>query len=81
MSEIMARMRLKNCSRQTLPLSVFLFRELSARVDLKTSEGRAKLVQDARPLLHRVAAPGLALMLLKRLAEISGFSQKNWRIC
>ncbi|HEU4854588.1 MAG TPA: DNA primase, partial [Nitrosospira sp.] len=60
---------------QTLPLSVFLFRELSARVDLKSSEGRAKLVQDAKPLLARIAAPGLALMLVKRLTEISGLSE------
>lgn len=63
--------------KQTLPLSVFLFRELSARVDLTSSEGRAKLVQDAKPLLARVAAPGLALMLLKRLAEISGTTQRE----
>jgi DNA primase len=63
--------------KQTLPLSVFLFRELSARVDLTISEGRAKLVQDAKPLLARVTAPGLALMLLKRLAEISGATQKE----
>jgi DNA primase len=62
---------------QTLPLSVFLFRELSARVDIKTDEGRAKLVQDAKPLLAQVAAPALALMLLKRLAEISGYSQNE----
>jgi len=64
-------------SRQSLPLSIFLFRELSARVDLKTSEGRAKLVQDAKPLLARVAAPGLALMLMKQLVEISGFTQRE----
>ncbi|MBA4143886.1 MAG: DNA primase [Nitrosospira sp.] len=63
--------------KEALPLSVFLFRELSARVDLKTSEGCAKLVQDAKPLLAQVAAPGLALMLLKRLAEISGLSQRE----
>lgn len=62
---------------QTVPLSVFLFRELSARVDLKTSEGRAKLVQDAKPLLSKVTAPGLALMLFKKLAEISGLSQRE----
>lgn len=62
---------------QTSPLSVFLFRELSARVDLKTSEGRAKLIQDAKPLLARIAAPGLALMLLKRLAEISGLGERE----
>ena len=64
-------------SRQSLPLSIFLFRELSARVDLKTSEGCARLVQDAKPLLTRVAAPGLALMLVKQLAEISGFTQRE----
>ncbi|KIO49921.1 DNA primase [Nitrosospira sp. NpAV] len=63
--------------KQALPLSVFLFRELSARADLTTSEGRAKLVQDAKPLLTRVAAPGLALMLLKQLAEISGATQRE----
>lgn len=63
--------------KQTLPLSVFLFRELSARVDLTSSEGRAKLVQDAKPLLARITAPGLALMLLKRLAEISGTTQRE----
>lgn len=63
--------------KQALPLSVFLFRELSARVDLTTSEGRAKLVQDTKPLLARVAAPGLALMLLKQLAEISGATQRE----
>lgn len=62
---------------QTLPLSVFLFRELSGRADLKSSEGRAKLVQDAKPLLARIAAPGLALMLMKRLAEISGLSERE----
>ncbi|MDN5881902.1 MAG: toprim domain-containing protein, partial [Nitrosospira sp.] len=63
--------------KQALPLSVFLFRELSARVDLTTSEGRAKLLQDAKPLLARVTAPGLALMLLKRLTEISGATQSE----
>ncbi len=60
-----------------LPLSVFLFKELSARVDLRTSEGCAKLAQDAKPLLAKVAAPGLALLLLKRLAEISGFTRNE----
>jgi len=64
-------------SRQSLPLSIFLFRELSARVDLKTSEGRAGLVQEAKPLLSKIAAPGLALMMLKQLVEISGFTQRE----
>ncbi|TDI81129.1 MAG: DNA primase [Betaproteobacteria bacterium] len=60
---------------QALPLSVFLFKGLSEGINLQTSEGRAKLVQDAKPLLAKVVAPILALMLLKRLAELSGISQ------
>lgn len=63
--------------KQALPLSVFLFKELSAPVDLKISEGRVKLVQDVKPLLAQVSAPGLRLMLLKRLGEISGFQQEE----
>lgn len=61
--------------KQALPLSVFLFQGLSEDINLQTSEGRAKLVQDAKPLLAQVVAPILALMLLKRLTELSGISQ------
>jgi DNA primase len=34
-------------------------------------------VQDVRPLLAQIAAPALSLMLVKRLAEISGYSQNE----
>ena len=61
--------------KQALPLSVFLFQGLSEGINLQTSEGRARLVQDAKPLLAQVVAPILALMLLKCLAELSGISQ------
>ncbi|MEE8208011.1 MAG: DNA primase, partial [Nitrosomonadaceae bacterium] len=61
--------------KQALPLSMFLFQGLSEGINLQTSEGRARLVQDAKPLLAQVVAPILALMLLKRLAELSGISQ------
>ena len=46
-------------------------------VDLQNSEGRAKLVRDAKPFLKQVTAPVMALMLLKRLAELSGISQNE----
>lgn len=61
--------------KQALPLSMFLFQGLSEGINLQTSEGRTRLVQDAKPLLAQVVAPILALMLLKRLAELSGISQ------
>ena len=61
--------------KQATPLSEFLFRELCLKTNLQTSEGRAKLVSDAKPLLQQIAAPALSLMLVRRLVELSGISQ------
>ena len=60
---------------EALPLSEFLMRELAARCDMTSAEGRANLVADAKPLLNRLQTPFLRLQLIKRLAEASGFSQ------
>ena len=60
---------------QALPLSVFLFQGLSEGINLQTSEGRTRLVENAKPLLAQVAAPILSLMLIKRLAELSSINQ------
>ncbi len=57
---------------RAVPLSQFLFRELTARCDVQTEEGRARLVQEARPLIQQVSAPTLGLLLRKRLAELAG---------
>jgi len=61
--------------KQSIPLSEFLFKELCSRIDIQTSEGRAKLINDAKPLLQQVTAAALSLMLLKRLAELSNIDQ------
>ena len=60
---------------QALPLSQFLLRELTARVDMQTQEGRSTFLQNAKPLLLQIAAPALSLLLLKRIAELAGVSQ------
>ncbi|MBI4189326.1 MAG: DNA primase [Betaproteobacteria bacterium] len=60
-----------------LPLSQFMLRELSSRVDLNTHEGRARLLHDARPLVKQVAAPLLSLLLRKQLAQMTGISQQE----
>ena len=60
---------------ESLPLSVFLFQGLSEGINLQTSEGRTRLVENAKPLLAQVTAPILSLMLIKRLAELSGINQ------
>lgn len=62
---------------QAIPLSEFLFRELCARNNLQTDEGRAKLVHDAKPLLRQVKASVLSFMLINRLAELSGMDQNE----
>ncbi len=59
------------------PLSRFLLDELKSRVDLNVHEGRARLLQDARPLVRQVAAPLLSLLLRKQLAQMTGISQQE----
>lgn len=61
--------------KQATPLSEFLFKELCSGINLQTSEGRAKLVSDAKPLLQQVKASALSLILLKRLVELSGIGR------
>jgi DNA primase len=72
----------RNLIAEATPLSDFLLRELGARCDLTTSEGKARLISEAKPLLTRLVAPLLRLQLVKRLAEASSFSQTEVeRLC
>ncbi len=57
-----------------VPLSQFLIGELSNRTDRGTWEGRARLLQEAKPLIKEITAPMLSLMLRKQLAELAGFT-------
>lgn len=57
------------------PLSRFLVDELKGRVDLGAHEGRAKLLQDAKPLVKQIAAPLLSLLVRKQLAELTRLTQ------
>ncbi|MDR0379416.1 MAG: DNA primase, partial [Candidatus Accumulibacter sp.] len=67
---------------EAMPLSEFMMRELAARCDMTSAEGRARLVSEAKPLLRRLQTPLLRLQLVKRLAEASGFSQTEVeRLC
>lgn len=60
---------------QALPLSEFMVRELAAATDLRTAEGRAKFLQDAKPLVKQVSAPMFSLLLRKQVAELAGVTQ------
>jgi len=55
-----------------IPLSEFLVAELVARFPPISAEGRAALLNAAKPLLAQVSAPLLSVLLRRRLAEVSG---------
>jgi DNA primase len=59
----------------SLPLSGYLLRELTAQVDLKTQEGRSSLLKNAQPLLTAITAPTTALLLRKEVAALAGVTQ------
>jgi DNA primase len=52
-----------------LPLSDYLIRELSARSDPTSVDGRAKLVELARPLIRRIPSDVYRELLVSQLAE------------
>jgi len=57
------------------PLSEYMLRELSTRVNMRSAEGRAKFLQDAKPLLAQIKAPMLSLVLRKQIAGLGDVSQ------
>jgi len=59
------------------PLSRFLIDELRSNVDINASEGRAKLMQLAKPLVKQIAAPMLSLLIRKELAQLVGVLQQE----
>jgi len=59
----------------SLPLSGYLLRELTAQVDLHTQEGRSALLKHAQPLLTAITAPTTALLLRKEVASLAGVTQ------
>ena len=59
----------------SLPLSGYLLRELTAQVDLRTQEGRSALLKSAQPLLTAITAPTTALLLRKEVAVLARIEQ------
>lgn len=57
--------------RKARPLSDFLLEHLSAAVDMSSIDGRARLVEEALPLLRRLPADVFRRMLVERLAAMT----------
>src|SRR5213596_1651390 len=59
----------------TRPLSEFFVEELMGRVELKTYEGRAQLVHEAKPLLKQISARTLQRQLIQMIAATGYLDQ------
>jgi DNA primase len=55
----------------SMPLSQFLLREVSADHDLSTPEGRARTQFDAKPLLQSMTPSALRLQIVRGLASVT----------
>lgn len=60
-----------------LTLSAYVLQELSDRHDLGSQEGRVRFLNETKPILQQVQAPGLNLLLRKRVAELAGVAQSE----
>lgn len=60
-----------------MPLSDFLLAELAQRSPPTSAEGRAALVNAAKPMLSQLHAPVLAALLRRRLAAIAGLPESE----
>ncbi|ODN43705.1 DNA primase [Piscirickettsia litoralis] len=62
---------------KALPLSIFMIQELKKGLDLHTLEGRAELVDKARPLLAKLPESAFAKILLATLAQEAGMNESQ----
>ena len=62
---------------KAIPLSEFLLAELAQRHPPVTAEGRAAMVNAAKPLLAELAAPVLGTLLRRRLGEMAGLAERD----
>jgi DNA primase len=62
---------------QAMPLSDFLLNELSTRHPPRSAEGRAALVNAAKPLLAQLTAPVFGALLRQRLAALAGLPERE----
>jgi DNA primase len=62
---------------QATPLSDFLVNELTVRHPPRSAEGRAALVNAAKPLLAQLSTPVFSALLRQRLARLAGLPERE----
>ena len=59
-------------ARPAIPLSQFFIKAVQKDINLSTAEGRAALVQEAKPLLQKIAAPILRTQITELVGALVG---------
>lgn len=67
---------LARCAEAT-PLSDFLFESMRQQTDARTDEGKARLVELARPHLNRLPAGAFRQLMIQRTAETAGLTPRE----
>ena len=62
-----------------LPLSQYIIQHLGAENPLQSQEDKVRFLNEAEPLLKQIQAPRLALLLRKRIAELTGVTLDEMR--
>jgi DNA primase len=65
--------------RTAVPLSQYLVQHLSADNPLQSQEDKVRFLNEAEPILQQIHAPRLALLLRKRVAELTEISMDEMR--
>jgi len=65
--------------RTAVPLSQYLVQHLSSDNPLQSQEDKVRFLNEAEPILQQIHAPRLALLLRKRVAELTGISMEEMR--
>ncbi len=64
-------------SENAVSLGTFLFERLTAQVDLKTIDGRSRLIELARPLLVKIPEGAFRKLAQKKLADLTGMEMDD----
>ncbi len=62
-----------------IPLSQYIIQHLSAENPLLSQEDKVKFLNEAEPILKQIQAPRLALLLRKKIAELTGVTLDEMR--
>ncbi|PKO92764.1 MAG: DNA primase [Betaproteobacteria bacterium HGW-Betaproteobacteria-1] len=62
-----------------LPLSQYIIQHLGAENPLQSQEDKVRFLNEAEPILKQIQAPRLALLLRKRIAELTGITLDEMR--